>query len=70
MNKTVLYPIKVPDCDYCCESNSPFRICGYFCNEGGYHTCELVCNWNLEATKDGVLKAPECAKLAEEGENK
>lgn len=65
MEKTVLYPVEVPDGKFCWEHSGSREICGYFDNEGGHSKCELVWHWDLKDTKEGVLKAPECEALKE-----
>lgn len=62
--KTVLMPIKVPDCDYCWEPCVPHRICGHFDNEGGHLTCGLNLDSLKYADGGGVKKPAACACLA------
>lgn len=60
--KIVLYRIKVPVGKYCWEHLSPYEICEYYDNEGGYSTCDLGFR-ELNDTDKGVLKPQECLKL-------
>ena len=61
--KTVLMPIEVPDCSYCWEPCDPYRICGYFDNEGGHPTCELNLGSLKYEGEGGVKKPVACARL-------
>ena len=60
--KVVLYPITVPDGDYCWPWKADSCSCEHFDNEGGHSTCELGF-WELKDTKQGVLKPEACRKL-------
>ncbi len=61
--KTVLLPIKVPDCKYCWEEKSPFRICSRFDNEGGHPMCELNIAPLMYDVEGGVRKPKKCLEL-------
>lgn len=65
-NKTVLYPISVPNGDYCWTYDGTEYTCSYFDNEGGHNTCELRFDNDCKKHKDGVIKAIECSALKEE----
>ena len=61
-NKTVSYPIRVPEGDYCWNANS---ICGHFDNYGGHPNCTLNMG-NLKYNSDmdsSVEKPPKCKNL-------
>ena len=60
--KIVLYPIKVPAGNYCWEGKPPYTLCEHFDNEGGHARCTLGF-YEIKDTKDGILKADECAKF-------
>jgi len=55
--KTVLMPIDVPDCGYCREPGTPYRICEHFDNEGGHPTCEINLG-SLKYADDGGVRKP------------
>jgi hypothetical protein len=61
----VLLPLEVPVGKFCWDYHTGGAICEHFDNEGGHAVCTLntVGYWDLKRTKEGVLKAPECAKL-------
>ena len=60
---TVLYPIEVPEGDYCWKyGNSPHGPCQFFDCEGGHSKCDLNF-WDVKDVADGVLKAPKCKEL-------
>ena len=61
--KIVLYPITVPDSDYCWEYSGR-SVCEFFSNEGGHETCGLHFR-GQKRCEEGVKKAHECAKLKE-----
>lgn len=63
--KVVLYPITVPDGNYCCEGKPPYTICEFFDNEGGHPKCELGL-YGVKDTPEGVLKPESCRKLRDE----
>jgi hypothetical protein len=59
--KKVLWPIEVPDNDYCWDGHT--ASCTHFDNTGGHGTCELHVG-SLKRDKEGVYpKPPECKKL-------
>ena len=60
--KTVAFPIKVPEDEYCW--NWETSSCEHFDNEGGHETCNLNF-WKQKRTDKGVLKPKECLNLKE-----
>jgi hypothetical protein len=62
--KTVLMPLRVPDCDYCREPFAPFRLCEWFDNEGGQPTCGFNLGDLSYGAYGGVMKPKSCACLA------
>lgn len=62
MKKIVSFPIEVPVGPHCCQNSMPYEICSYYDSEGGHSTCDLGF-YDLEDTKEGVLKADKCAEF-------
>lgn len=62
--KTVLFPIEVPDGEYCWEFHGRHELCPYFDNEGGHSRCVLGFH-DLSEENEGIRKSPRCESLKE-----
>ena len=63
MQKTVNYPIVVPNSKYCWKGHF---VCQFFDNEGGHSTCTLGFWEPKRDRKTGwILKPPKCRDLEE-----
>lgn len=59
MKKLIIFPVEVPDGDYCWEHTGDREICAHFDNPGGHAQCTLGFG-ELVQIKDGVLKPRKC----------
>jgi len=69
LNKTVAFPIKVPNTDFCFggKTESGHHVtCENFDNDGGQPTCRMRLAYNLKFDKDIRVPRPTaCRKLEE-----
>jgi hypothetical protein len=64
-NTIVLFPIEVPDSDYCWDGH---HVCQYLETTGGHPTCELFVG-HPSYNKEGIVPKPaECSRLSRLGE--
>lgn len=61
--RTVLLPIKVPDCDFCMENKEPFWICEHLNTRNSLPRCSLGVG-AIWYRNNAIPKPVECMNLA------